>query len=86
MSDKGLVNTSFNGNRIRPCIKKILTTIRRKKVSNFSVLDAARKQFKPEIPKALKSDISAITFEELDTDFEVSDQEQIKIFSEYIRR
>ena len=50
-------------------------------MSNFSVLDNARKQFKPEIPKALKSDISAITFEELDTDVEVSDQDQIeKIF------
>ena len=50
-------------------------------MSNFSVLDNVRKQFKPEIPAALKSDISAISYDEISTDIKVSDQDQInKIF------
>ena len=47
-------------------------------MSNFSVLDNVRKQFKPEIPAALNSDISAISYDEISTDIKVSDQDQIK--------
>jgi pyrophosphate--fructose-6-phosphate 1-phosphotransferase len=51
---------------------------RSKKVSKFSVLDNVRKQYKPEIPAALQNDISAISFDEISTDVEVSDQDQIE--------
>ena len=47
-------------------------------MSKFSVLDNVRKQYKPEIPAALKDDISAISFDEISTDVEVSDQDQIE--------
>lgn len=47
-------------------------------MSNFSVLDEVRKKYDPEIPAALESDISAISYDEISTDVKVSDQDQIK--------
>ena len=66
---------TFNGFNF--LVKKSLTS-RRKKVSNFSVLDGVRKKYDPEIPAALESDISAISYDEISTDVKVSDQDQIK--------
>ncbi len=47
-------------------------------MSKISGLDEIRRKYKPELPAALKNDIAAISFNEIKTDTEVSDQESIK--------